>query len=501
MSRSTHTPPIRIRTLNEGEVRTDGRYVLYWMNATRRVRSNHALDRALELAVELDAPLLVLEALRCDYPWANDRIHRFAMQGMRDNAAAFAETGIRYHPYVETRRGAGKGLLCALARDACVVVTDDFPSFFFPRMLAAAAEQVPVRFEAVDSNGLLPLRAADRVFSRAFDLRRFLQRELRPHLLQQPRRNPLSHLRLRPLRTLPTGVRQRWPSASRSLLAGSPSKLAELPIDHGVPAVNLEGGALSARKILKRFVAKRLESYGEDRNHPDAEAASGLSPFLHFGHVSPHEVLAALAKHESWTTECIEPIRSGSRLGWWGMSEAAESFLDQLVTWRELGLNFAANRDDIDRYESLPDWARETLETHAFDERPHQYTLAQFDAAETHDEVWNAAQTELRETGRMHNYLRMLWGKKILHWSPDPRSALAVMIELNNRYALDGRDPNSYSGIFWVLGRYDRPWGPERQVFGKVRFMSSKNTRRKLHLDRYIEQWGPTGEAEARFAP
>jgi deoxyribodipyrimidine photo-lyase len=163
------------------------------------------------------------------------------------------------------------------------------------------------------------------------------------------------------------------------------------------------------------------------------------------------------------------------------------------LTWRELGFNRCAlDPDGYDDYDTLPAWAKETLAEHADDERPHLYTLEEFAQSRTHDPLWNAAQNELRTTGVIHNYLRMLWGKKILHWSKSPRDALQIMIELNNRYALDGRDPNSYSGIFWILGRFDRPWGPEREVFGKIRYMTSKNTRRKLairpYLDRFSEE-------------
>jgi deoxyribodipyrimidine photo-lyase len=160
------------------------------------------------------------------------------------------------------------------------------------------------------------------------------------------------------------------------------------------------------------------------------------------------------------------------------------------VTWRELGYNMCRQREDYDRYESLPEWATRTLQDHTKDVRQHVYSLAQFEGATTHDELWNAAQRQLRRDGTIHNYLRMLWGKKILHWSDSPRDALDIMIELNNKYALDGRNPNSYSGIFWVLGRYDRPWGPERRVFGKVRYMSSRNTTRKLKTATYLERYG-----------
>ena len=193
---------------------------------------------------------------------------------------------------------------------------------------------------------------------------------------------------------------------------------------------------------------------------------------------------------EGWTQRKLKASGGGKREGWWGTSRGAEAFLDELVTWRELGYNMCALRDDYDRYESLPEWARSTLEAHARDRRPSRYTLAQFESASTHDPLWNAAQRQLVREGRLHNYLRMLWGKKILEWSRSPRQALETMIHLNNKYALDGRDPNSYSGIFWCLGRYDRPWGPERPIFGTVRYMSSENTARKLSVKEYLQTYG-----------
>ena len=230
-----------------------------------------------------------------------------------------------------------------------------------------------------------------------------------------------------------------------------------------------------------------------DRARPEVDATSGLSPYLHFGHVSVHEVFAALMTHEGWTTRQLRTPNGGKREGWWGVSPSAASFLDELVTWREVGFNTSAFRTDYDRYESLPDWARATLAAHASDPRPHAYTPDQLEAGETYDRLWNAAQMQLVREGRMHNYLRMLWGKKVLEWSPSPEDALAAMIHLNNKYALDGRDPNSYSGIFWCLGRYDRPWGPERPIFGTIRYMSSENTARKMPVKGYIRRLRATG--------
>ena len=497
---ASRVPDLRIAACNRAPLRGEGDYVLYWMIAARRVGWSFGLERAVDWARALGKPLLVLEALRCDYPWASQRLHRFIIRGMLDNARGFAATPAAYYPYIERRHGAGKGLLETLAARAAVVVTDDFPCFFLPGMVAAAGERLAVRLEKIDSNGLLPLRATARVFRRAVDFRRFVHKTLPRHIEELPLENPLAGVTLPVLEGLPGAARRRWPAADVEALAADPAALTALPIDHTVGPVADDGGAAAAAKVLRRFVDRRLARYVEGRLDVAERATSELSPYLHFGHISAHEVFAAVAHRESWDPSRLFPKATAARRGWWGMSEAAESFLDELVTWRELGFNMSWQSDDFTEYESLPAWCRETLAEHAKDPRQHLYTQADFEAAATHDELWNAAQRELVRDGRIHNYLRMLWGKKIIEWSPSPRDALAVMIELNNKYALDGRDPNSYSGIFWCLGRYDRAWGPERPIFGKIRFMSSDSTRRKLDAKAYLAAFGDRRQRAIPFS-
>jgi len=492
---SSHDVPapadLRVRAVNDAPLQPDRDYVLYWMIAARRPSDNFALDRAIDRARSLAVPLVILEPLRAGYRWASDRHHRFVLDGMAANQRAFADMPVTYVPYVEPEAGAGRGLLAALAARACLVVTDEFPAFFLPRMVAAAGRQLDVRLEAVDSCGILPMCAVERVFTTAHSFRRVLQRILPGHLAVMPRQRPFEQ------RVLPalagdaaTLLGDRWSPASPALLAGEADALAALPIDHSVPPVQLRGGAEAAGSVLQRFLAKRLGRYGSERSQPGDEVASGLSPFLHFGHIAAHRIVRAVLARESWTPELIGKV-TGSRAGWWGLSGDAESFLDELITWREIGFNMASKRRGFDRYDSLPGWALTTLAAHADDPREHLYTLDQFERAATHDPLWNAAQRQLTQQGRIHNYLRMLWGKKIFEWSPTAEQALAVMIELNNKYALDGRDPNSYSGIFWVLGRYDRAWGPEKPVLGLLRPMSSTNTARKLRVRGYLEEFGP----------
>jgi deoxyribodipyrimidine photo-lyase len=497
-------------------VKADGDYVLYWMIAARRADFNFSLDRAIELALQLRKPLVIFEPLRVDYPWASDRFHRFVLQGMADNAARFKVKGVLYYPYVEPAKDAGKELLDALAEHACAIVTDDFPAFFLPQMVDTAALRLPVSLQAVDSNGLLPLRAAPRAFPVARSFRRFLQKTLWQHVHKMPAADPLTNSGLVSAAAVAKGslraIQEKWPPAPPGLLKVSPEALAALPIDHGVGPASIQGGSRAARAALTAFLDERLDRYLADRDHPDRDAGSGLSPYLHFGHISPHEILLQTARREKRDDarffadlKKISEKKGTSAKSLFGMSEAVEAFLDQLVTWREIGFNMCSLRSDYDRYASLPDWSKRTLAAHAKDPRPNLYSLAELEEGRTGDPIWNASQMELVREGRIHNYMRMLWGKRILEWSKTPEQALDAMIHLNNKYALDGRDPSSYSGIFWVLGRYDRAWGPERSIFGTVRYMTSASAARKLRLREYVKRYSPDpgerirdGESTAR---
>lgn len=490
----SRVPDVRWRPINAHPSRPEGDFVLYWMIANRRVGWNYSLDRAVDWAKSLGRPLIVLEGLRSDARWASDRFHAFVLQGMADNRKRLEASDLLYYPYVEKKRGEGRGLLEALSRRACVVITDQFPCFFLPRMVRAAAEKLPCRLEEVDSNGLLPLRALSKDHPTAYAFRRTLQKTLPPFLSQTPSASPPRRRTLPSLEKLPREISARWPPASPELLTASKVVLSQLEIDHSVTPVDLRGGTHWARRTLGSFLDQRLSRYAEERNDPRQEVSSGLSPYLHFGHLSTHEIFAKLVKIEGWDEASLSENTSGKRQGWWGMSPAAESFLDELVTWRELGYNFCSFRKDYDQYDSLPDWARQTLEDHEGDPRSHVYSQDELAKGATHDPLWNAAQRQLVAEGKIHNYLRMLWGKKILEWSESPRRALDTMIELNNRFALDGRNPNSYSGIFWILGRFDRAWGPERPIFGKIRYMSSENTARKLRVGEYVERFAASAE-------
>ncbi len=485
-------PALRLRIANQKPPNPQGDYVLYWMIAARRLSWNHALDHAISQAKSLHKPLLIFEPLRIRYRWASDRIHRFVIEAMRVHAEQLNGHAVGYYPYVEPAPGKGTPLLHHLAKRSCLVVTDEYPCFFLPHMIDAVKDRLSVRLDLVDSNGVMPLRQPERTFTVAHSYRRWMQKNILDALLDAPRASPLAKLKLPAFTGLDDKTMKRWPAADFKALLDRDG-LSRLAIDHNVaPCPDLVGGDDQAAKRLDRFVETRLAGYGDNRNHPDQQATSGLSPYLHFGHIAAHEIVSRVLDHEAWTPDKASDA-NGKNSGFWNTHATAEAFLDQVLTWRELGFNLAHREpDDYDRFESLPDWAQATLEKHARDKRPALYTLDEFEHSRTHDPLWNAAQRQLVTTGEMHNYLRMLWGKKILHWTTTPQEALAVMIELNNKYAIDGRDPNSYSGIFWTLGRYDRAWGPTREVFGNVRYMTSGSTMKKLKLKSYLAKFGAT---------
>ena len=482
-------PSNRVHPANQKAPNEAGDFVVYWMISSRRLHWNFGLQRAIEWANQLKKPLLIVEGLRTDYPWANDRHHAFILEGMKANAVQALTLGANYRAFVATGEDSGKGLLESLWPRACVLITDLYPCFFLPKMVKKVSERAPLKMETVDSNGLIPLAHSDRFYTTAHSFRRFAQKVLIPLLQQFPQSNPLENLENREKISLGE-TELRFPVERVEGLEALLNGLERLPIDHSVPRSPFRGGSIEASAQLRTFIETRLKQYDTHRNGVEQPGTTQLSPYLHYGHISAHEVVDSCLRTTSWSLEDLRPVAHGSRQGWWNLPPAYESFLDQIITWRELGYHFCFHRsEDYDKFESLPNWALKTLAEHAADPRPETYTLHQLECSLTEDPLWNAAQRELVETGLMHNYLRMLWGKKVLQWSPSPKEGLETLIHLNNKYALDGRDPNSYSGIFWVFGRFDRAWGPERPLFGKIRYMTSANTQKKMKLRKYLDKY------------
>jgi len=487
----------RIRDWNSQPVRASGSYVLYWMQLYRRFRTNHALDYAIECAESLGKPLVVYEGLKLDYRWSSARHSQFLIEGMRENAEFAREHGLNYWPFVEGSPDhgtkikkrfdpSGRGLLRWLSESACLVVTDDYPAFIVPEQTSALASKVDVAVHAIDGNSILPLSALGPTVSAAAHLRPRIHKAFATHwphrAILEPVFSPTIKQRIEP------------PFPLWNHECDLPALVKTLPIDQTVPALpDIRGGSIAGREVLQSFIRSKLKRYADERSQPDdpdRNAASGISPWLRNGHIGIQEVVeCVLNTTGNWSPERINIKSAGKREGFYCDDDAVNSFLDEAITWRDVGYHWHYHRGaDIESLaRSLPPWALQTLRRHERDPRTHIYTLEEFEAGATHDPLWNAAQRELVATGRIHNYLRMLWGKKVLEWSSTPDSAYEILEHLNNKYAIDGRDPNSYTGILWCFGLFDRPWPPERNVYGTIRYMSSDNTAKKFKLASYHE--------------
>ena len=475
----------RLVRLNDKPIDTTGDFVLYWMQMARRLSCNHSLDYAIKCANDLGKPLVIYEGLRVDYPWASARLHRFILEGMRDNAVAARKQGFTYWPFVETPAQKAHGLLHRIAARAALVVTDDFPCFIIPAQSKAVATKHERAVIAVDSNSVVPLRLlGDAPYAAA---------HLRPkiHKAFAEAFDRRSATRPKPPKADASRLQPGFELATFDDIA---ALIASLPIDQDVRAVSGRlGGTIAARAQLKSFLKKGLEVYADERSQPmppSAAHGSGLSPYLHFGHISIEEIAAEVFDATGgYARSRLHLEVAGKREGFFGADKNANSFLDEALTWRDVGYVWHVHRHEDTRSleTALPPWARATLHMHASDKREFVYDLPAWESASTHDPLWNAAQRELVATGTIHNYLRMLWGKKVIEWSRTPEEAYQTLIHLNNKYALDGRNPNSYTGILWCFGLFDRPWAPKRNVLGQIRYMSSANTAKKFKLGPYLD--------------
>ena len=468
---------------NNNEPNENGDYVLYWMQINRRFQYNYALEYAVGWANKLGKPLLIYEGLSIEYPWACDRFHAFIMQGMKENLEFTQSNDLNYFSFVEPEIGAGKGLFYRLAENACTVISDEYPVFIIKKHNERVADKIDVPYTTIDSNGIIPLGVTDKDPYSAYLFRKIMQKHFKEGFTNPPKKDPIDELENKDQIELPKDFLNDYPKVDK-MLENIEETISGLDIDHEVGVIDMTGTRQAALGKLGQFIGHSLLEYDEKKK------TSGLSPWLHFGKISEFEIVKAALEHqpEGWTLEDLTP-NGGKNSGFFNGDENIESFLDEVITWREVGFHFAHHVDNYDEFESLPNWARTTMEEHKDDVREYVYTLEEFELSKTHDEIWNAAQTQLREEGIIHNYLRMLWGKKIIEWTPNHRTALEYMIELNNKYAIDGRDPNSYSGIFWCFGRFDRAW-QEREIFGKLRYMTSESTRKKVKLDQYLAKYG-----------
>lgn len=441
----------------EGEPPDDAAYLLYWLQAVRRVEQNHALDDAIRHANRLGLPVVVYEGLRPDYPQANARIHTFVVEGMRENAETCERRGLRYVAYVPERGKVDRSAIATLASRAALVVTDENPAFIFGAQTRALAKRIECPLLTVDNGGVVPMREMAKREWSAATIRKKIHRLLPTYL--QPCSDATAEVDAAKL-----DVDFDAETDVRSLDVAEIVRRSKVD-DSVAPSPLYRGGRAAALDLLGRFLVERLDGYAERRRNAGVEGTSRLSPYLHFGFVSSLE--AALAARDASAPD-----------------EDRDAFLEELIVRRELCFNFCFFEPEHASVESLPEWARKTLAKHASDPRP-DVSDEQIETATTYDEIWNLTQRELLATGEIHNAARMLWGKKLLEWSATPQAAVDTMVRLHERYALDGRGPLTYSNILWCLGLHDRAWGPERPIFGTVRYMSSDAFRRKHDVRAY----------------
>lgn len=440
----------RIQVLN-GEDARRGDYVLYWMQRAQRASGNHALEVAIREANARGLPLLAVFGVTQRFPEGNARSYTFMLEGLRETQEALRHRGVR----LIVRRQPPVDAVSALSADAALVVVDRGYLRIERRWRERAAERLPCRLVQVESDVVVPVETAS-------DKEEYAAYTIRPRIHRH-------------LDTFMVGL-EETPLERDSLDLGDEGVglddvaglVDELRINRSAVGVaTFQGGPSRALALLDDFIAHKLDGYAEGRSDPSEDALSHMSPYLHFGQISPLQIALR--------------VRGADVAG----EEDREAYLEELIVRRELSMNFCHYNAEYDALTCLPDWARETLEDHADDPRAYVYSEDELERGRTHDRYWNAAQREMAVTGKMHGYMRMYWGKKILEWTPDPAEAMRIALALNNRYELDGRDPNGFAGVAWCFGKHDRAWA-EREVFGKVRYMSAGGLERKFDMDAYV---------------
>lgn len=444
-------PEQRVKNLNNQSVK-NGKYVLYWMQSSQRADYNFALEYSILKANKLDVPLIVFFGLTPEFPEANLRHYHFMLEGLKKTSYALQDRGIKM---VVLAKSPEVGVV-ELAEQASLAVVDRGYLKTLKKWYEVAAKNLKCPLVQVEDNVVVPVEAAS-------EKEEYSAATIRPKIVgkQSQFMTKMGKIELKR-----SSADMKFDSVELDDVGKVESTL---DIDKSVQKTGyFKGGSNEAVERLENFVEQKLPKYLELRNDPAVDYQSNLSPYLHFGQISP--LYVALKISEAKTT-----------------AEAKKAYLEELIVRRELAVNYVNYQVNYDSFSALPQWAKHTLLSHKSDPRDYLYKLKELENAETHDPYWNAAQKEMRITGKMHGYMRMYWGKKLIEWSKTPKVAFKVAVYLNNKYELDGRDPNSYAGIAWCFGKHDRPW-KERTVFGKVRYMNQNGLHRKFDIDKYVER-------------
>jgi deoxyribodipyrimidine photo-lyase len=439
----------RIKILNKNPKRNN-KFVVYWMQASQRAEYNHALEYAIVQANNLNKPLIVFFGLTDDYPEANERHYAFMLQGLHEVDEVFRNRGIK----MAVIRQSPELAIVELSKVASLIVVDRGYSRIQQKWRRIAAEKVNCLLVQIESDVIVPVEQASwKEEYSAATLRPKIKKKINHYLLPLDQNTPKKdslHIVFDSLE-----------------IDNIDHVLADLKIDHNVKRVqNFIGGTSHAKKLLQYFIDKKLAHYSNSRNDPAANGISHMSPYLHFGQISPLYIALKILEKKS---------------------PESDAYLEELVVRRELSMNFVFYNPYYDQFSSLPEWCKKTLKKHEKDQREYSYSRKELEKAQTHDPYWNAAQKEMVSIGKMHGYMRMYWGKKIIEWTQKPEDAFRRALYLNNKYELDGRDPNGFAGVAWCFGKHDRAW-PERPIFGKVRYMNANGLRRKFDMDTYVEK-------------
>lgn len=457
--------PKRIRTLKSGKS-GDGP-VVYWMSRDQRVEDNWALLFSRAIAKQADVPVVVVFCLTDEFLGAGIRQYEFMLKGLSELEVSLSRKKI---PFFFLRGEPGEKISQFVKDyDAGILVTDFSPLRIKTQWTEKIISGISIPFFEVDTHNVVPCWEASQKQEYAAHTFRPKLYGLLPEFLDEfPELEPNS---ITPEISRSTGILETLSSIQGTgVEVFLPEKISFKNNDFLFESEHFEPGEKAAKKVMESFLADRLDSYGTLRNDPTRSMLSNLSPYLHFGQISSQRVVLEVEKAKS-------------------NPESKKAFLDEILVWKEISDNFCYYNSGYDTFESFPAWARDSLNARRHDRRSHIYTLEEFEAGKTHDPLWNASQMELLRTGKMHGYMRMYWAKKILEWSESPEKALEIAICLNDRYELDGRDPNGYAGIAWSIGGvHDRAWG-EREVTGKIRYMSYEGCKRKFDVKLYIAKY------------
>jgi deoxyribodipyrimidine photo-lyase len=448
MAKSEMIQKERIKVLNRKEIKK-GKYVLYWMQASQRAEYNHALEFAILEANELRQPLIVFFGIADQFPEANERHYTFMLEGLKEVKHSLEKRGIQM---AILHKSPEVGVV-QLAHKASLAVVDRGYLKIQRAWRDYASKQMDCPLIQVETDVVVPVEeTSPKEEYAAATIRSKITKKLNTFLVPLKEHEPITD-----------SLSLDFDSFD---IEDVEKAISKLRIDRSVKRVDsFHGGTKKAKSHLEIFFESKLDRFPELRNDPTLDYLSHMSPYLHFGQISPLYIALKVSKTRS--------------LG-------VEAFLEELIIRRELSMNFVFYNEKYDSYDSIPDWAKKTLRTHQKDRRSYLYSPKELESARTHDPYWNASQKEMVIKGKMHGYMRMYWGKKILEWSKTPEDAFRIALYLNNKYELDGRDPNGFTGVAWCFGKHDRPW-EERAVFGNVRYMNDKGLKRKFDADKYVK--------------